>query len=102
MNIKNLENWDEERYKELNTYFRIKIDLMLRTDQYLIDQVQQGQNLQLNDLVAQFSEEDQSRWDEFIKLNKIKLEVDMWNHLHGKGPGFQPVFGFVSPEDTTW
>ncbi|WP_337068663.1 hypothetical protein, partial [Pontibacter sp. 13R65] len=91
----NLENWDEDRYKELNTYFRIKIDLLLRTEPHW----QQQNNLQLSDLVAQFDEEDQQRWKEFIMLDKLKLEADMWNHLNGEGPRFRPGFGFSNPED---
>ncbi|MCC9136051.1 hypothetical protein ACFSKU_16390 [Pontibacter silvestris] len=102
MENKDLENWNEERYKELNTYFRIKIELLLRTNPHLKDQMQQGHNLKLNDLVMQLSEEDKQRWEEFIVLDKIKLEVDMWNHLNGTGPGYQPGIGFINPEDTTW
>lgn len=97
-----LENWDEERYKELNTYFRIKIDQLLRQDGQLKQQLEQGSNLQVKDIVAQMNDDDQERWEEFLKLDKLKLEVDMWNHLHGIGTPFQPGFGFNSPEDTTW
>ncbi|WP_187261477.1 hypothetical protein [Pontibacter beigongshangensis] len=98
MKNEHLENWDEARYKELNTYFRIRIELLLRSD----PQLQQNGNLQLSDLVAYFDEDDRQRWDEFLVLDKQKLEADMWNYLHGEGPRFRPGFGFSSPEDATW
>ncbi|AKD04186.1 hypothetical protein POKO110462_11460 [Pontibacter korlensis] len=98
----NLENWDEERYKELNTYFRIKIELMLRTNPHLLAQ-QQESTLHLRELVAEFNEGDKERWDEFMRLDKLKLEADMWDHLHGKGTRYRPGLGFTNPEDdTTW
>lgn len=97
----NLENWDEERYKELNTYFRIRIEQMLRTNPEL--QQQQSGNLHLNDLVSYFSEDDKERWEEFMALDKLKMQKDMWDHLHGKGTRFMPGEGFVNPDDdTTW
>lgn len=98
MKNEHLENWDEARYKELNTYFRIRIELLLRSD----PQLQQDHNLQLSDLVSQFDEDDKHRWDEFMVLDKQKLEADMWNHLNGEGTRFRPGFGFSSPEDVTW
>ncbi|WP_347159091.1 hypothetical protein [Pontibacter chitinilyticus] len=98
----NLENWDAERYQELNTYFRIKIDHLLRTDPHLQEQLQLHNNLPLPELVAQLSEEDQARWEEFLVLDRLKLQADMWNHLNGTGPRYQPGLGFTSPEDTTW
>ncbi len=99
----NLDNWDEERYKELNTYFRIIIEQMLRTNTDLKEKMQQGSNLQLNDLVAQFHEDDKERWIEFLDLDKIKMQIDIWDHLHGRGTRFKPGEGFVNPEDdTTW
>ncbi|MFD1188051.1 hypothetical protein [Pontibacter rugosus] len=95
----NLENFDEERYKELNTYFRIKIEQLLQTNPAL----QELPNLQLSDLVDQFSDDDKERWEEFIQLDKLKMQVDMWNHLNGNGTRFQPGIGFTNPEDdTTW
>ncbi|TXK37003.1 hypothetical protein FVR03_16105 [Pontibacter qinzhouensis] len=93
-----LENWDEARYKELNTYFRIKIELLLQANPHLL----RDKNLSLSDLVAEFGEEDKQRWQEFMQLDKLKLEADMWRHLHGEGSGFKPGFGFTNPEDVTW
>ncbi len=98
----NLEHWDEARYKELNTYFRIKIEQLLRQDEQLRENLVPKKNLDVQDIVAQMHEDDQERWEEFMMLDKLKLEVDMWNHLHGNGTPYQPGFGFNSPEDTTW
>lgn len=95
-------NWDEERYKELNIYFRIRIEQMLRHDEYLKERLEQGKNLQIKDIVAQMHEDDRERWDEFLKLDQQKLQADMWNHLHGRGTPFRPGTGFSNPEDTTW
>lgn len=99
----NLENWNEERYKELNTYFRIIIEQMLRTNSSLVERQQQDTKMDLEELVAHFSEDDQERWAEFLELDKLKMQVDMWNHLNGNGTRFQPGVGFINPdEDTTW
>lgn len=99
----NLENWDEERYKELNTYFRIIIEQMLRTDPELQEELKQKENLHLSELVAHFSEDDKERWEEFMELDKLKMQKDMWDHLHGRGTRFRPGEGFVNPDDdTTW
>ncbi|WP_242919481.1 hypothetical protein [Pontibacter liquoris] len=99
----NPENWNEARYKELNTYFRIKIEHMLRTDTHMQEQLEQNPKLELADLVAHFSEEDQERWKEFIALDQQKMKVDMWNHLNGTGTRYEPGIGFTSTEDdTTW
>lgn len=98
----NLQNWDAARYKELNTYFRIKIEQMLRTNPHLLAQ-QQENTLHLEQLVQEFTEEDKERWQEFIHLDKLKMEADMWDHLHGKGTRFRPGLGFVNEkDDTTW
>ncbi|TPE43277.1 hypothetical protein [Pontibacter mangrovi] len=98
----NLEHWNEERYKELNTYFRIKIELLLRTNPHLVAQ-QQESTLHLQELVAEFSQEDKERWEEFMRLDKLKMEIDMWDHLHGKGTRYRPGLGFTNSEDdTTW
>ncbi|GAB3195251.1 hypothetical protein ABID22_003617 [Pontibacter aydingkolensis] len=103
MDMMNLDNWDEERYKELNTYFRIRIEQMLRTDTLLQEQMQQSDKLHLHDLVAYFSDDDKERWEEFMALDQLKMQKDMWDHLHGKGTRFKPGQGFVNPDDdTTW
>ena len=99
----NLGNWDEARYKELNTYFRIKIELMLRTNPHLVAQQQENTTMHLQQLVNELSDEDEERWEEFMKLDKQKMELDIWNHLHGKGTRYRPGIGFTkSDDDTTW
>ncbi|MCX2740743.1 hypothetical protein [Pontibacter anaerobius] len=99
----NLENWDEARYKELNTYFRIKIEQMLQTNPNLLAQQQESSTLHLQQLVAEFGEEDKERWEEFIRLDKLKMEAAMWDHLHGRGSRYRPGIGFTNPDqDTSW
>jgi len=97
----NLENWDEGRYKELNTYFRIKIAHLLNTSPQLQEQLQQHKQLQLDELIAHLSDDDRERWAEFLALDKLKMEVDMWNHLHGRGTRYSPGLGFTNPDDDT-
>ena len=97
-----MENGDEARYKELNTYFRIRIEQLLRQDEYLKDKLKQGHNLQVKDIVAHMSADDQERWQEFLELDQLKMQADIWNHLHGRGTPYQPGTGFSNPEDTTW
>lgn len=58
----NLDEWDEERYKELNTYFRIRIEQMLRQDDQLKNQLEQGTKLEVRDIVAHMNDDDQERW----------------------------------------
>jgi hypothetical protein len=98
----NMENWDEARYKELNTYFRIKIEHMLRTNPHLVAQQQDNSTLHLQQLVNEFNEEDKERWEEFMRLDKLKMEADMWDHLHGRNTRYRPGIGFTDPDDTTW
>lgn len=89
-----LENWDEDRYLELNTYFRVKIQGMVDSDPYIKELIQQEPGLQLQDLIDRMSDEDQELWKEFIRLDRIKLHIDMQNHLEGKGTPFSPRTGF--------
>ncbi|WP_114779033.1 hypothetical protein [Botryobacter ruber] len=96
------ENWNEDRYKELNTYFRIKIEQLLRTNTALQEKIAEAWNVQLSDLVDHMENEDQQLWEEFLVLDKQKLEIDMWNHLHGTGTRYRPGFGFTSASDTEW
>lgn len=89
-----LEQWDEERYLELNTYFKIKIQGMVDSDPYIRDLQQQEGGLQLSDLIDRMSGQDQELWAEFIRLDRIKLHRDMHNHLAGKGTPYTPRYGF--------
>lgn len=89
-----MEQWDEDRYMELNTYFRVKIQGMVDSDPYIRDLQKQKEGLQLHDLIDRMSEQDQELWAEFIRLDRIKLHIDMQNHLEGKGTPYDPRSGF--------
>lgn len=91
-----MEHWDEDRYIELNTYFRIKIQGMVDSDPYIRDLQKSEDGLQLTDLIDRMSDSDQGLWEEFIKLDRIKLHLDMQNHLEGKGTPYTPRHGFGS------
>lgn len=81
---------------ELNTFFRVKIQGMVDSDPYIRDLQRQEGGLQLSDLIDRMSEQDQERWAEFIRLDRIKLHRDMQNHLEGKGTPYTPQKGFGS------
>lgn len=99
----NLEHWDEARYKELNIYFRIKIERLLHTNPQLLAQQQEKGTMPLQQLVDEFSADDRERWQEFLHLDKLKMEIDLWDHLHGRGTRYRPGLGFTNPDDdTTW
>lgn len=89
-----LEQWDEDRYMELNTYFRVKIQGMVDSDPYIKELIKQETGLQLQDLIDRMSERDQTLWTEFIRLDRIKLHIDMQNHLEGRGTPYSPQKGF--------
>ena len=94
MDNANLNDWDEERYLELNSYFRLRIQILVDSDPYIREMMEQGKSMQLNDLIGQLSDDDQELWHEFIKLDSIKLHRDMQNHLEGKGIPYNPRDGF--------
>ncbi|WP_299985655.1 hypothetical protein [uncultured Pontibacter sp.] len=89
-----MESWDEARYIELNTYFRIKIQGMVDSDPYIRELQKAEGGLQLADLIDRMSENDQELWAEFIRLDRIKLHLDMQNHLEGRGTPYTPRYGF--------
>ncbi|PKV75745.1 hypothetical protein [Pontibacter ramchanderi] len=93
------EHWDEDRYQELNTYFKVKIQHMLDSDPYIRDLQGQKNGLQLSDLIDRMSEREQELWSEFIRLDRIKLHRDMQNHLEGKGTPYSPQKGFGGSTD---
>lgn len=91
-----LTKWDHARYLELNTYFRVKIQGMVDSDPYIKELIQEKPGLQLQDLIGRMSERDQELWGEFMELDRIKLHIDMQNHLEGKGTPYSPQKGFGS------
>ncbi len=99
----NLAEWDEDRYLELNTYFRIMIQRIVDSDPHIKQLQQQDQGLELQDLIDRMSERDQLLWEEFLKLDKIKLHQDMIDHLEGRNTSYKPQSGFtknnLSPDD---
>ena len=99
MDSKDLENWDEERYLELNSYFRVRIQILLDADSHIKQLMEQPQGLQLNDLINQLSDEDQELWREFLQLDSIKLHIEMRNHLEGKGTPYNLRDGFAGSGD---
>jgi hypothetical protein len=99
MDSKDLEDWDEARYLELNSYFRVRIQILLDADPHIKQLMEEQRSLQLSDLINQLSEEDQQLWHEFLQLDSIKLHIDMRNHLEGKGTPYNPRDGFASSDD---
>ncbi|MCC9167019.1 hypothetical protein [Pontibacter harenae] len=107
MKKEDFSNWDEERYKELNAYFRVNINKLLESDPYLKDILAEKGSLQLEDLVDRMSIKDQQLWQEFLELDRIKLHKDMQDHLEGKGTPYSPRNGFGKTslddqEEETW
>jgi chemotaxis response regulator CheB len=97
--MKELENWDEARYKELNNFFRMRIQDMVDADPHIKELMEQDNGLQLQDIIANLAPHEQEMWQEFIYLDKLKLQIDMYNHLHGKGTPYNPLTGFANEED---
>lgn len=94
INEQDMQEWDEEKYNLLNAHFRQRIKELLSSDPYLIKAVAEGKGLQLNELVGRMSVADQEHWQEFLKLDRIKLHLDMQDHLEGRGIPFSPRTGF--------
>ena len=86
--------WNEERYIELNTYFRVRIQQLLETDPHLQQQVAQGNSLQLTEIVECMTLNDQESWQEFLHLDQLKMHQDLQNHLEGKGSPLDSKTGF--------
>ena len=100
-------NWDEARYRELNTYFRVNINILLDSDPYIKDMLADKKSLQLESLIERMSVRDQQLWKEFLELDRIKLHMDMQDHLEGKGKPYTPRSGFGNTtlddmEEQTW
>ncbi|MGV3585370.1 MAG: hypothetical protein ACO1OF_00065 [Adhaeribacter sp.] len=94
MEPNDLEKWDAARYNELNAYFRIKIKYLLESDPFLMEIIAQQNSIALPDLVDRMSINDQQRWAEFLALDRLKLQLNIQNHLEGKGTPYTPENGF--------
>jgi hypothetical protein len=94
MSDQNLHDWDEEKYHLLNAHFRTRINELLTSDPYLVRAVAEGKGLQLDELVGRMTEADQRHWKEFLRLDRIKLHMDMQDHLDGRGTPYSPRTGF--------
>ncbi|WP_210488868.1 hypothetical protein [Rufibacter aurantiacus] len=86
--------WDEDRYRELNGYFREKIQHQLSTDPHLQKQIAEGKSLDLTEIVESLTLNDQVLWKEFMHLDQLKMHRDLQNHLEGKGNPLHDKSGF--------
>ncbi|KAA3438230.1 hypothetical protein [Rufibacter hautae] len=86
--------WNADHYKELNGYFREKIQHQLTTDPHLQKQVAEGKSLQLSEIVESMTLNDQVLWKEFLHLDQIKMHQDLQNHFEGKGAPLHDKSGF--------
>jgi hypothetical protein len=86
--------WNQERYRELNAYFRVIIPQLLEADPHLQQQVAQGKSLELTEIVECMTLNDQVAWQEFLELDQIKMHQDLQNHLEGKGTPLDSKTGF--------
>ena len=94
MQDENFEEWDDEKYNLLNAHFRQRINELLRTDPYLNEAVSGGKGLQLEELIDRMTAKDKKLWVEFMKLDRMKLDRDMKDHLEGRGIPYSPKTGF--------
>ncbi|RNI27563.1 hypothetical protein EFA69_15675 [Rufibacter immobilis] len=86
--------WNEARYRELNAYFRERIQQLLGADPHLQKQVAEGKSIQLEELVESMTLNDQLLWKEFLALDQQKMHQDLQNHLEGKGSPLHDQSGF--------
>lgn len=104
----NAHEWDDEKYNLLNAHFRQKINELLQSDPYLKEAVSTGKGLQLEDLIDRMTAKDKKLWIDFMRLDRMKLDMDMQNHLEGKGTPYDPRTGFgnstgnISDEEQPW
>ncbi|MFD2999342.1 hypothetical protein ACFS7Z_03130 [Pontibacter toksunensis] len=90
----NSNEWDDEKYNLLNAHFRQKINELLTTDTFLQEAVSQGKSIQLGELIDRMTARDKQLWKEFMRMDRMKLDRDMQNHLEGKGTPYSPQNGF--------
>lgn len=100
MQEQNPNEWDDEKYNLLNAHFRQKINELLGTDPYLLEIVSQGKGLQLDELIDRMTARDKQLWKEFMRLDRMKLDRDMRDHLEGKGTPYSPQKGFGNSTGT--
>lgn len=77
--------FDTTKYQELNLYFKQKIRELLESDPQLTNRTAAGESLDLNEIVECMTLNDQLRWKEFLALDQQKMNIDLQNHLEGKG-----------------
>src|SRR6478735_7034398 len=100
--------WNTERYRELNDYFRVRIRVMLESDPYIKELVSTQKSLELEQITDRMSDRDQELWQEFMDLDQLKFYQDMQNHLEGKGKPYDSRTGFGNfsqadnEENPTW
>ena len=92
--------WDEEKHLLLNAHFRQRINELLQTEPFLKKAVSSGKSIELPDLVNRMTEKDQRLWQEFMRLDRVKLHLDMNDHLEGRGTPYSARTGFGNPSDT--
>ncbi|WP_066829509.1 hypothetical protein [Rufibacter ruber] len=97
-------NWNEDRYSELNAYFRERIRKQLDEHPDLQQPETDRRNLQLAEIIDSLPLHDQLLWQEFLELDQLKMHLDMQNYLEGKGSptDFQNRFiqRYRNPDDT--
>ena len=100
--------WNAERYRELNAYFRVRIKVLLESDPYLKEMISKAQTLELHHITGRMSKADQEIWQEFLELDRAKFYLDMQDHLEGRGTPFNIRTGFGktnrtdTPDEPTW
>ncbi|MCJ8165037.1 hypothetical protein MKJ04_09295 [Pontibacter sp. E15-1] len=82
--------WDDEKYRLLNAHFRQQINQLLQSDPFLANAATSGHQIQLQDIVYRMSVRDQELWAEFLKLDRMKLDMDIKAHLEGSGKPYHP------------
>ncbi|GAB3539210.1 hypothetical protein GCM10027443_35450 [Pontibacter brevis] len=105
---RNTNEWDDEKYNLLNAHFRQRINELLGTNPYLVERVAEGKQLQLSELIDRMTARDKQLWVEFMRLDRLKLDRDMRDHLEGRGTPYSPQKGFgnstgsIGGEEEPW
>ena len=80
-----MQDFDAAKHQELNLYFKQKIKELLESHPQLANRTNAGESLELNEIVECMTLNDQLRWKEFLALDQQKMNLDLQNHLEGKG-----------------